>query len=143
MRYFTVPIPSVPIQQRGERIARAQLARASSHQQPTSAGYRGEQSIVSHGDDLAEDQCYDHSTQLEHGTDEFLWDGQFDYPCHEEQVEVDNSDIIWEDANELEVESGFYDAELETCFDAEDVVCYSDAEVADCYYLGNEDCYEY
>ena len=153
VRYFTVPIPSVPIQQRGERIARAQLARASSHQQPTSAGYRGEQSIVSHGDDLAEDQCYDHSTQLEPGTDEFLWDGQFDYPCHEEQVEVDNSDIIWEDANELEVESGFYDEELEvacyyddevaTCFDAEDVVCYSDAEVADYYYLGNEDCYDY
>ena len=119
----------------------------------STAWYRGEQCVVSHGDDLAEDQCYDHSTQLEHGTDEFLWDGQFDYPCHEEQVEVDNSDIIWEDANELEVESGFYDEELEvacyyddevaTCFDAEDVVCYSDAEVADYYYLGNEDCYDY
>ena len=143
MRYFTVPIPSVPIQQRGERIARAQLARASSQQQPTPAGYRGEQCIVSHGDDLAEDICYDHSTQLEQGAEEFLWDGEFDYSYYEEEAEIDNSDIVWDDAKELEEEGCYYHDEVATCFDAEEVVCYSDAEVADCYYLGNEDCYEY
>lgn len=143
VRYFTVPIPSVPIQQRGERIARAQLARASSQQQPTSAGYRGEQCIVSHGDDLAEDLCYDHSTQLEQGAEEFLWDGEFDYSYYEEEAEVDNSDIVWDDAKELEEDGCYYDDEVATCFDAEEVVCYSDAEVADYYYLGNEDCYDY
>ena len=142
VRYFTVPIPSVPIQQRGERIARAQLARASSQQQPTSAGYRGEQCIVSHGDDLAEDLCYDHSTQLEQGAEEFLWDGEFDYSYYEEEAEVDNSDIVWDDAKELEV-ACYYDDEVATCFDAEDEVCYSDAEVEDSYYLCHVDYYDY
>ena len=154
VRYFAVPIPSVPIQQRGERIARAQLARASSQQQPTSAGYRGEQSIVSHGDDLAEDLFYEHSTQLENGADEFLWDGEFDYSYYDEELEVDNADIVWDDAKELEVEVCYYNDEVATCFDAEEEVCYSDAEVEDricysnaevedSYYLCHEDCYEY
>ena len=144
VRYFTVPIPSVPIQQRGERIARAQLARASSQQQPTPAGYRGEQCIVSHGDDLAEDLCYDHSTQLELCAEEYLWDAEhdFSYYVNEEELEIDNSDIVWDDAKELE-EACHYADEVATCFDAEEEVCYSDAEVADCYYLGNEDCYDY
>ena len=130
MHYFTVPIP-------GERIARAQLARASSQQQPTSAGYRGEQCIDSYGDDLAEDLCYDHSTQLELCTEEYLWDGEhdFSYYANEEELEIDNSDIVWDDAKELEVE---------TCYDAEEEVSYHDAEVEDCnYYCFAEDCYDY
>ena len=67
MRYFAAPIPSVPIQQRGERIARAQLGTASHCQQQTSAatGYGGDYGIVSHGDVVLQEPLYDTFTQLE------------------------------------------------------------------------------
>ena len=62
VRYFATPIPSMPIQQRGERIARAQSERASRCQQQTSAatGYGGDYGIVSDGDDFNQEPFYDH-----------------------------------------------------------------------------------
>ena len=68
----------------------------------TSAGYRGEQCIVSHGDAIAEDLCYDNPTQLQHCDD-----------VHEDQVKVDSKasvdsfsceDCVHVDAMDLEVE---------------------------------------
>ena len=103
----------------------------------TSAGYRGDHCIVSYGDALDEEPCCDLSTQLELGDEEYLWDGEYDYSCYvnEEELEIDNSDIVWDDAKELEVE---------TCYDAEEEVSYYDAEVEDCnYYCFAEDCYDY
>ena len=73
----------------------------------TSAGYRGEQCIVSHGDAMAEDLCYDNPTQLQHCDD-----------GHEDQVEVDSKasvnsfsceDHVYVDAKDLEVDD-FSDA---------------------------------
>ena len=115
----------------------------------TSPGYRGDHSIVCHGDAFAEELCYDQSTQLELSADDYLWDGEYDFSYHENEVEVDFGDIIWEDsgfddaAKEIEGESCCYDAEVETCFDAEEEIGYLDAEVEDCYYLCDEDCYDY
>ena len=103
----------------------------------TSAGYRGDHCIVSYGDALDEEPCCDLSTQLELGDEEYLWDGEYDYSCYvnEEELEIDNSDIVWDDAKELEVE---------TCYDAEEEVSYHDAEVEDCnYYCFAEDCYDF
>ena len=123
----------------------------------TSAGYRGELCIVSLGDDLTQELVYDHSTQLEADADGYLWDGEYDFSYHENEVEVDFNDfnIIWEDsgfedAKDLEVEYCCQDAEVETCYDAE--VCYyetcfddevvfgSDAEVEDCDYDAEDYC---
>ena len=53
----------MPIQQRGERATRAQLEEASCHQQQSSAGYGGDYSIVSDGDDFDQEPFYDHVTQ--------------------------------------------------------------------------------
>ena len=66
VRYFAAPIPSVPIQQRGERIARAQLGTASHCPRQTSAatGYGGDYGIVSDGDDFNREPFYDLVTQL-------------------------------------------------------------------------------
>ena len=73
----------------------------------TSAGYRGEQCIVSHGDAIAEDLCYDNPTQLQHCDD-----------GHEDQEEVDSKasvdsfsceDCVYVDAKDLEVDD-FSDA---------------------------------
>ena len=67
-----------------------------------SAGYRGEPCIVSHGDAIAEDLCYDNPTQLQHCDD-----------VHEDQVKVDSKasvdsfsceDCVHVDAKDLEVE---------------------------------------
>ena len=68
----------------------------------TSAGYRGDHCIVSHGDAIAEDLCYDNPTQLQHCDD-----------VHEDQVKVDSKasvdsfsceDCVHVDAKDLEVE---------------------------------------
>ena len=98
----------------------------------TSAGNRGELCIVAYGDVLAEELLYDHSTQLEPDADEYLWDGEYDFSsyAYEEEVEVDDSGIIWDDAKEIEVEACYND-EVATCFSAEEDVCYYDGEVED------------
>ena len=82
------------------------LARESSPMAPrTSTWYRGDPCIVSHGEAIGEDLCYDHPTQLQHCDD-----------GHEDQVEVDSKasvdSLICEDcAVEHEVEC--YDTEEE------------------------------
>ena len=93
----------------------------------TSAGNRGNQCVVAYGDVLHEEQCYDQSTQLELGADDYLWDGEYDFSIYENEVEVDvsSSDFIWED-------SGYDAAEVETCFDAGEVAACFDDEVEDC-----------
>ena len=86
----------------------------------TSTGNRGDQSIVSYGDVLVEEQYCDPSTQLEFGADDYIWGGN-------------NSDIISNNAKEL-VETCYFDAEVEDCtYDDEMVYCY-DAEVEDYNY---------
>ena len=70
-----------------------------------SAGFRGDPCVVSYGDTIAEDLCYDHPTQLEH-CDEGLEDG----------VEEDSSiceDCAFGDTKEYEVE--YHNAEVEDC----------------------------
>ena len=50
----------------------------------STAWYRGDQCIDSHGDSIAEDVCFDDPTQLEQSDDEFLWDGNHDFASHAE-----------------------------------------------------------
>ena len=129
---FMVPPPPISYSVSAKKSSHSP---AAVHQ--TSAGYRGDHCIVSYGDALDEEPCCDLSTQLELGDEEYLWDGEYDYSCYvnEEELEIDNSDIVWDDAKELEVE---------TCYDAEEEVSYHDAEVEDCnYYCFAEDCYDY
>ena len=134
VRYFAAPVPSMPIQQRSHRSSHSTTAA-----QP---GYRGDQSIVSNGDALAEETCCDFSTQLEHSAEEYLWDGLFDFSYYEEELDGNfcSSDIDWVDAEE---EVAFDDTEeVGTCFEAEDEPCYFDAEVEECGY-NDEDFYAY
>ena len=92
----------------------------------STAWYRGEQCVDSHGDSIAEDVCFDKPTQLEQSDDEFLWDGNHDFTSHAEET-VGDVDFICEgclpdDAKEPEGEwSGSYDAEEEAC-------CYDDEQ---------------
>ena len=72
------------------------------------AWYRGDSCVVSYGDTIAEDLCYDHPTQPEH-CDEGLED---QVECHD--AEVDSSiceDCAFNDAKEHEAEC--HDAEAE------------------------------
>ena len=97
-----------------------------------SLGFRGDPCIVSYGDAIDEDLCYDESTQLEHCDDEFLWDGNHDFTSYEEELEVD-VDFICEVETCPGAEVDFY----ETCFDVELEDChdeYHDAEVEACYF---------
>ena len=129
---FMVPPPPISYSVPAKKSSHAPAAVPQ-----TSSGIGGDQCIVSFGDVLDEEPCYDHSTQLELCTEEYLWDGEhdFSYYANEEELEIDNSDIVWDDAKELEVE---------TCYDAEEEVSYHDAEVEDCnYYCFAEDCYDY
>ena len=116
-----------------------------------SLGFRGDLCIVSHGDAIDEDICYDQPTQLEHCDDEFLWDGTHDFTSHEEESEVDVDFICegcgcFDDARlcleELEEGFGSCDAEVETCIDAEEeTYCYDneqDVNAEDFYHL----CYD-
>ena len=148
---FMVPPPPISYSVPAKKSSHAPAAVPQ-----TSSGIGGDQCIVSFGDVLDEEPCYDIFTQLEFCAEEYLWDGEYDFSCCiEEELEVDNSAIIWDDAKELEVEACYYNDEVATCFDAEeevcysgdaemeDRVCYSDAEVEDCYYLCHEDYYDY
>ena len=63
VRYFTAPVPSMSIQQRGERPAPTLLEEASGHQQ-SSAEYRGDYGIVSDGEVFYQEPFYDHVIQL-------------------------------------------------------------------------------
>ena len=120
----------------------------SNAKEPQSPAWnRGDQCIVSHGDAIAEDLCFDKPTQLEDCDDEFLWDGTHDFTSHKEESEGD-VDFICEgcggfnDAKELEEGFGSCDAEVETCTDAEEeIYCYDseqDVNAEDFYHL----CYD-
>ena len=112
----------------------------------STAWYRGDPCIDSHGDAITEDLCYDKPTQLEHCDDEFLWDGTHDFTSHEEESEFDVDFICegcgFDDAKELEEGFGSCDAEVETCIDAEEeIYCYDneqDVNAEDFYHL----CYD-
>ena len=103
VRYFAAPIPSVPIQQRGERIARAQLGTASHCPRQTSAatGYGGDYGIVSDGDELFQEPFYDIVTQISHeepcleSAAETLDQGYFE--DNMEQQESSYSDVMVEE----------------------------------------------
>ena len=97
VRYFPAPVPSMPIQQTGERAAPAQLEEASYHQQ-SSAGYGGgDYGIVSNGDAFYQEPYYDHVAQLSQEdpclqyTAETIDQGYFDDIM--EQQEFNNSDV--------------------------------------------------
>ena len=64
VRYFTAPVPSMPIQQHGERAAPTQSEETSCPQQQASAGYGGDYGIVSDGGVVYQEPFYDHVTQL-------------------------------------------------------------------------------
>ena len=97
VRYFTAPVPSMPIQQHGERAAPAQLEETSCHQQQSSAGYRGDYGIVSDGDVFYQEPFYDHVAQLSQddhclqSTAETIDQGYFDDIT--EQQEFNNYDV--------------------------------------------------
>ena len=103
VRYFAAPIPSVPIQQRGERIARAQLGTASHCPRQTSAdtGYGGDYGIVSDGDEFFQEPFYDIVTQISHeepcleSAAETLDQGYFE--DNMEQQESSYSDVMVEE----------------------------------------------
>ena len=94
----------------------------------STAWYRGEQCVVSHGDSIAEDVCFDEPTQLEQSDDEFLWDGNHDFASHaEEETRCydDEQDVNAEDYYHL-----FYGDEEETfCYDYQE-----DVNAEDCSY---------
>ena len=93
----------------------------------TSAGYRGDHCIVSHGDAIAEDLCYHNPTQLQHCDD-----------GHEDQEEVDSKasvdsfsceDCVYVDAKDLEVECHAAKENQTSAWDRGDpcIVSYGDA----------------
>ena len=130
---FMVPLPPVSFTKHTKKSSSLPAAVLQ-----TSPGYRGDNSIVCHGDAFAEELVYDHSTQLEPDFDGYLWDGEYDFSYHENEVEVDFSDfnIIWDNANELEVDDCYFNAE-------EEEISHHDDEVEDCnYYCFAEDCYD-
>ena len=94
----------------------------------STAWYRGDQCIDSHGDSIAEDVCFDDPTQLEQSDDEFLWDGNHDFASHaEEETRCydDEQDVNAEDYYHL-----FYGDEEETfCYDYQE-----DVNAEDCSY---------
>ena len=95
-----------------------------------SAWCRGDPSIVSHGDAIADALFSDHASQLETSA-EFLWDGSHDFSPYEEEVEVDTG-FIYEDCGlhnntELVVEPCFAMEEVEAC-DATEYGVNPDAE---------------
>ena len=116
---------------------------------------RGDHCIVSDGDANAEDQCYDHSTQLEH-CDEELEDqveedstvDRVSGDSKEHEVEVD-SDLICEECavsdareHEMEYDVDSYDADVEDCAfgDAKEYEMeYHNAEVGDCPFNNTEE----
>ena len=113
MRYFTAPVPSMPIQQTGERAAPAQLEEASCHQQ-SSAGYgKGDYGIVSDGDAFYQEPYYDHVAQLSQeepclqSTADTIDQGYFDDIT--EQQEFNNSDVCAEEEllSDVSVEASF------------------------------------
>ena len=123
-----------------------------------SAWFRGDPSIVSHGDTIADDLRSDHAIQLETSA-ELLWDGNHDFsPYEEEEEEVDTGFICEEcglhDTTELEVEPCL-DPEVEDG-DAQEYgvdpsaeayynLCFEEDTVVDCNYgdVEDGDCYSY
>ena len=123
VRYFTAPVPSMPIQQRGERAAPAQLKETSFPQQQSSAGYRGDNGIVSDGDEYYQEPFYDHVIQLSQEdpclqyASETIDQGYFDDIM--EQQEFLNSDVNVE-------EEIIYDVSVEAslCWDSDGSIYY-------------------
>ena len=79
------------------------------------ARLRGEQCIISHGDTIAEDLCYDLLTQLKHGDDEYFWDDFCYSTLYEEETEVADAScsFIYEDCNFAEADEVSYYSEGE------------------------------
>ena len=79
----------------------------------SSAWYRGDLCIVSHGDTITEDLCYDNPTQLKHPDDEYLWDDYFDFMSYEEEAEAADAecDFICEDCDFGDADVVYYCAE--------------------------------
>ena len=123
VRYFTAPVPSMPIQQHGERAAPAQLEETSCHQQQSSAGYRGDYGIVSDGDVFYQEPFYDHVAQLSQddhclqSTAETIDQGYFD--DNTEQQEFTNSDVGAEEELISEVS-----VEASLCWDSDGDIYY-------------------
>ena len=134
---FIVPPPPVAYSTPAKKSSPAPAAVSQ-----TSSGTGGDYGIVSYGDVLDDEPCFASSTQPELCAEEYLWDGKYDFSSYinEEELEINNSDIIWEDsgfddAKELEVQFYCQDSEVESD-------CY-DAKVEDCnYYYFAEDCYD-
>ena len=85
----------------------------------SSAWYRGDLCIVSHGDTITEDLCYNNPTQLKHPDDEYLWDDYFDFMSHEEEAEAadDECDFICEGCDFGEADAGCYYTEVNSAED--------------------------
>ena len=101
-RSLAVPVPPVLIP-----------ALAESSPMLPSAWYRGDLCIVSHGDTITEDLCYDNPTQLKHPDDEYLWDDYFDFMSYEEEAEAADAecDFICEDCDFGDADVVYYCAE--------------------------------
>ena len=120
MRYFTAPVPSMPIQQRGERATPAQLEEASCHHQQSSAWYGGDYGIVSDGDVVYQEPFYDHVAQLsqedlcpQSTADQGYFEGM------SEQQEFTNSDVGAEEELISEVS-----VEASLCWDSDGDIYY-------------------
>ena len=89
MRYFTAPVPSMPIQQCGERAAPAQLEETSCQQQTSaSAGFRGDYGVVSDGEHYSQEPYYDHVIQTtQEDTVEFD-QGYFDDTTEQQEFNI-------------------------------------------------------
>ena len=139
VRYFTIPIPPLRLQQRqrySERSPPQQVTtphRKSEDLVETPSGIRGDQSIVFHGDEIAEDLSYDHLTQLKDGEDEYFWDGYFRFYEEESEVAADADlgficdEVVYSYA---EVEDGdYYEVDDFAENDAEIDFAEADAEI--------------
>ena len=139
VRYFTIPIPPLRLQQRQRYNERSPPQRVTTpHRKSedlveTPSGIRGDQSIVFHGDEIAEDLSYDHLTQLKDGEDEYFWDGYFRFYEEESEVAADADlgficdEVVYSYA---EVEDGdYYEVDDFAENDAEIDFAENDAEI--------------
>ena len=139
VRYFTIPIPPLRLQQRQRYNERSPPQRVTTpHRKSedlveTPSGIRGDQSIVFHGDEIAEDLSYDHLTQLKDGEDEYFWDGYFRFYEEESEVAADADlgficdEVVYSYA---EVEDGdYYEVDDFAENDAEIDFAEADAEI--------------
>ena len=121
VRYFTIPIPPLRLQQRQRYSERSPPQRLTTPHRKSEdlveapSGIRGDVGIVSYGDTIAEDLCYDLLTQLKHGDDEYFWDDFCYSTLYEEETEVADAScsFIYEDCNFAEADEVSYYSEGE------------------------------